>query len=159
MLLLWHPRAFFRDVNVKGSLMPNPEWGVKRTCLSCAARFYDLGRDPIICPKCGAEFDLAALVPPVRGRGKKAEKAAPVKEAEAETTEDLVDDEDEGLDEAVEEIEDDDTAEDVVVADEDSDEDDELGEFNDELLLDAEEDAEDGIENLGDVSPEGEEET
>jgi uncharacterized protein (TIGR02300 family) len=31
-----------------------PEWGVKRTCQSCSARFYDLARSPIVCPKCGA---------------------------------------------------------------------------------------------------------
>ena len=54
--------------------MAKPEWGVKRTCLSCAARFYDLGRTPIICPSCGAEFDLAALG---KTRRAKPEKAAP----------------------------------------------------------------------------------
>lgn len=35
--------------------MSKPEWGLKRTCTTCAARFYDLGKDPILCPKCGAE--------------------------------------------------------------------------------------------------------
>jgi uncharacterized protein (TIGR02300 family) len=33
------------------------EWGLKRTCLSCGARFYDLQREPIVCPACGAAFD------------------------------------------------------------------------------------------------------
>ncbi|MCC7047942.1 MAG: TIGR02300 family protein, partial [Alphaproteobacteria bacterium] len=37
--------------------MAKPEWGVKRTCQSCAAVFYDLRRDPIICPKCGTQLD------------------------------------------------------------------------------------------------------
>jgi len=32
--------------------------GTKRTCQGCGARFYDLNRDPIICPICGAEFQL-----------------------------------------------------------------------------------------------------
>jgi len=32
--------------------------GTKRACQSCGARFYDLNRDPIICPICGAEFQL-----------------------------------------------------------------------------------------------------
>ncbi len=36
--------------------MAKPEWGTKRQCLSCGARFYDLGRDPIACPKCETEF-------------------------------------------------------------------------------------------------------
>lgn len=35
--------------------MHRPELGTKRVCQHCGARFYDLGRDPIVCPKCGAE--------------------------------------------------------------------------------------------------------
>ena len=27
--------------------MAKAEWGLKRTCLSCGARFYDLQREPI----------------------------------------------------------------------------------------------------------------
>lgn len=30
--------------------------GTKRLCLECETRFYDLGRSPIICPSCTAEF-------------------------------------------------------------------------------------------------------
>ena len=26
--------------------------GIKRHCLSCGARFYDLSKSPIVCPKC-----------------------------------------------------------------------------------------------------------
>jgi uncharacterized protein (TIGR02300 family) len=37
------------------------ELGAKRQCQSCAAKFYDLNKDPIICPKCGAIFQVAAL--------------------------------------------------------------------------------------------------
>jgi uncharacterized protein (TIGR02300 family) len=33
------------------------EWGTKRTCHTCGARFYDLRRDPIVCPVCGAVHD------------------------------------------------------------------------------------------------------
>jgi uncharacterized protein (TIGR02300 family) len=32
----------------------NSEWGTKHTCDKCAARFYDLNRAPVVCPKCGA---------------------------------------------------------------------------------------------------------
>ena len=35
--------------------MPKPELGTKRGCVSCAARFYDLTRQPAICPKCNTE--------------------------------------------------------------------------------------------------------
>jgi uncharacterized protein (TIGR02300 family) len=42
-----------------------PEWGTKRDCTECGARFYDLNRVPAACPKCGAVFEV------------RAEKAAP----------------------------------------------------------------------------------
>ena len=53
--------------------MVEDKWGKKRTCLSCGARFYDLLRSPIICPKCETEF-----VPVVTGRGSRAKAPAPV---------------------------------------------------------------------------------
>lgn len=37
--------------------MVKPEWGTKRSCQRCGARFYDLRRDPIVCPKCGAQHE------------------------------------------------------------------------------------------------------
>lgn len=42
--------------------MTKPNWGLKRTCQSCGARFYDLEKDPILCPKCGVEFDPEAAL-------------------------------------------------------------------------------------------------
>jgi uncharacterized protein (TIGR02300 family) len=44
------------------------EWGTKRTCLSCGARFYDLRREPIVCPACGASVDAVAQSKPRRAR-------------------------------------------------------------------------------------------
>ena len=41
--------------------MAKPELGSKRQCLSCASKFYDLNKDPIICPKCGAVFQVTAV--------------------------------------------------------------------------------------------------
>jgi uncharacterized protein (TIGR02300 family) len=38
-----------------------PELGLKRQCMSCGAKFYDLNRDPAVCPKCGTAFQGAAL--------------------------------------------------------------------------------------------------
>jgi len=35
--------------------MAKPELGLKRVCVNCAARFYDLLRAPAICPKCATE--------------------------------------------------------------------------------------------------------
>ena len=42
--------------------MSKPEWGTKHTCQSCGAKYYDMNRTPVICPKCGAEFDPDALL-------------------------------------------------------------------------------------------------
>jgi uncharacterized protein (TIGR02300 family) len=45
-----------------------PEWGSKRVCLSCGARFYDMKRTPIVCPACDTVFDPAANSKPRRSR-------------------------------------------------------------------------------------------
>lgn len=44
------------------------EWGTKRTCQSCASRFYDLHRSPIVCPKCGSPFEIQTQTKSRRGR-------------------------------------------------------------------------------------------
>ena len=36
--------------------MAKPDLGTKRLCGSCGAKFYDLTKDPIICPKCETVF-------------------------------------------------------------------------------------------------------
>lgn len=43
--------------------MVKPELGTKRTCPNCSARFYDLDKDPIVCPKCAYAFVAEALLP------------------------------------------------------------------------------------------------
>ncbi|HWT10773.1 MAG TPA: TIGR02300 family protein [Roseomonas sp.] len=35
--------------------MAKPELGLKRSCVACGTRFYDLARTPAVCPKCGTE--------------------------------------------------------------------------------------------------------
>lgn len=35
--------------------MAKPELGIKRVCVSCGARFYDLTKVPAVCPKCATE--------------------------------------------------------------------------------------------------------
>jgi uncharacterized protein (TIGR02300 family) len=51
-------------------------WGTKRTCQNCAARFYDLNKAPIKCPKCGREHDREDFVKVRRGRQTAAATAA-----------------------------------------------------------------------------------
>ena len=41
--------------------MAKPELGLKRQCMSCGAKFYDLNKDPAVCPKCGTLFQATAL--------------------------------------------------------------------------------------------------
>jgi uncharacterized protein (TIGR02300 family) len=66
------------------------EWGLKRICQSCGARFYDLGKSQIACPKCGAVFDPETILKSRRGKAQPVAERAPVKvpePAEAEEVE------------------------------------------------------------------------
>jgi uncharacterized protein (TIGR02300 family) len=38
-----------------------PELGNKHLCQNCSTKFFDLNRNPIICPKCGTVFQAAAM--------------------------------------------------------------------------------------------------
>jgi uncharacterized protein (TIGR02300 family) len=103
-----------------------PEWGVKRTCLSCGARFYDLQREPIVCPGCGAIVDATVQSKPRRARATPAIKVAPVPAAavvELEAT--VVEDEadvDTGLEEEEEVEENEEVAESEAAEDESEEE-------------------------------------
>jgi uncharacterized protein (TIGR02300 family) len=44
------------------------EWGTKRSCQGCGARFYDLLKSPILCPKCGTTFEIQTSGRGRRGR-------------------------------------------------------------------------------------------
>jgi uncharacterized protein (TIGR02300 family) len=35
--------------------MAKPDLGMKRICVACGAKFYDLAKVPASCPKCGTE--------------------------------------------------------------------------------------------------------
>lgn len=48
-----------------------PERGTKRVCQSCSARFYDLGREHPVCPKCGAEYVEIVRPAPAQSRIRK----------------------------------------------------------------------------------------
>ena len=43
----------FPDPAQGSRTVAKPELGTKRLCGSCGAKFYDLNKDPIVCPKCG----------------------------------------------------------------------------------------------------------
>ncbi len=92
--------------------MAKPEWGTKRTCPSCGARFYDLNKEiPLTCPKCETLFEPETVLKPRRGRPE--EEPKPVAKAEPETEDDLEDD-----------LLDDDADDDITAALSDDDDDD-----------------------------------
>ena len=39
--------------------MAKPDLGNKHQCQNCGAKFFDLNKDPIVCPKCGTVFQGA----------------------------------------------------------------------------------------------------
>jgi uncharacterized protein (TIGR02300 family) len=56
-----------------------PELGIKRLCASCGAKFYDLSKSPIVCPKCSTVYEVTLP------RGKSDPRGTqPVAAAEAE---------------------------------------------------------------------------
>ncbi len=61
--------------------MANPELGAKQICPTCSSKFYDLGRRPAHCPKCGAEFDPEEAL---RNRRVRARVVTPEDDAEEE---------------------------------------------------------------------------
>jgi len=75
-----------------------PELGIKRLCASCGAKFYDLNKSPIVCPKCSTVYEVtlpraksdgprSVVVPVVEAEPEAAEvETVPLEEADAETT-------------------------------------------------------------------------
>jgi uncharacterized protein (TIGR02300 family) len=99
-----------------------PEWGVKRACLACGTRFYDLLKQPIVCPNCETVFDPETIFKPRRAR---AEEAAAAAKAANDDAAKAKDDEEDEIAKLVEGVEvDDDDDDDDVLADDDDDDDD-----------------------------------
>src|SRR5919202_1836680 len=126
----------------QGAIVAKPEWGTKRICPSCGARYYDLLRDPVVCPKCSTPFDPAAFLKSRRSR-----PAAPVeKELEPVTAEEI------DADVETEEVEAAEEEEEEGVPLEENEEDEELIEDASELGED-EDDMAEVIENVEEEEP------
>ncbi len=67
---------------LKVAALANPELGAKQICPTCSTKFYDLGRRPAVCPKCGAEFDPEEAL---RNRRVRVRAVAPEEEAKPQT--------------------------------------------------------------------------
>ena len=117
--------------------MAKPDMGTKRQCQSCGAKFFDMNRSPITCPKCGVVYQ------PTSPRA--AARAAAVADEEEKDTEspDLVPLEDaEAPEDAVAaddvEVEDDDSTTDTFLEEEEEDGDDVTGLIDGDIETDEE---------------------
>lgn len=109
--------------------MSKPEWGTKRICQSCATKFYDFGRTPIVCPKCGTVFDPEILLKSRRARPAAAKPAKPAAVAKPEVGAEDADDADlPADDDDLADLPDDDDEDEAVIEDAS-----ELGEDDDEM--------------------------
>jgi len=133
--------------------MPKPEWGVKHSCTSCGARFYDMLRDPVVCPKCETEIDVTVIAKPKRVRAgvtattasKDIERDEDLIEEEAEAGED--EEEEEGnIEEPPLDLGEDEEGEEEESEEEEDLEEEELEDFEDDVLLE-DEDEEDELED------------
>jgi uncharacterized protein (TIGR02300 family) len=120
-----------------------PELGTKRSCPSCQTRFYDLGKEEIVCPNCGVTFVPEQLLPSkadhqtTKARVVAEPEPVPEPEVEVEKAEETVDTGDDDIADV------EDVGEDTELADED------------EFLEEVEEDAE--VSDLIGGTPEDEE--
>jgi len=94
--------------------MAKPELGLKRTCVSCGAKFYDMTRQPAVCPKCGTE--QPAEQPRLRRAAAVVEEKPKKRVVAPEADADDVEIEDVDADEALDDAEDIDDAEDDIDA-------------------------------------------
>lgn len=109
--------------------MAKPELGSKHQCQNCGAKFFDLNKDPVVCPKCGTVFQGAARArTPAKPEEEESELATPagvdvvsldeVEAGEEKAAEPVADDLDVGEDAE------DDGAEDPFLEEEEEDDDD-----------------------------------
>jgi uncharacterized protein (TIGR02300 family) len=122
-----------------------PELGLKRQCMSCGAKFYDLNKDPAVCPKCGTVFQAVAL----------SRVAAPVATRAAQSEDDESDVETTGPEMvSLEEVEADEAEKDLPI-----DDDIDVGDdATDDTFLEEEEEGEDDVSGLIDGDIEDDEE-
>lgn len=96
--------------------MAKPELGTKRVCVACGARFYDMTKQPAVCPKCGTEQPIDQPRPRRTGGGNVLEDRRPKRPAPVPGGE--------GADievEGVEEVEEEDVLEDAGDLEDDAD--------------------------------------
>ena len=107
--------------------MAKPELGAKRQCQACAAKFFDMNRDPIVCPKCGTVFQGATMrADSAMAKDEEAEDEPAAAAVEMVSLDEVEAAEEKAADPVVDDIdvEDDEAAEDTFLEEEEEDEDD-----------------------------------
>ena len=96
--------------------MPKADLGTKHTCESCGAKFYDMKKQPAVCPSCGTTVELET----------KRKTRAPKPEEPAKRKPAVVKDEEseEEVDDEIEDLDDDDAADPLLEEDEEDDDED-----------------------------------
>ena len=126
--------------------MAKLELGSKHQCQNCGAKFFDLNKDPIVCPKCGTVFQSVAA------RGRPAAKAEEEEDTEIATPAGVdvvsLDEVEAGEEKAAAE-----PAVDDIDVEEDAEDD-----AADDPFLEEEEEDDDDVSNLidGDIAPDEE---
>lgn len=73
--------------------MTHPKYGNRFTCFQCSVKFYDLGKEEPICPKCGADQRKAPKKP-----SSKPAKAVVIPDYDNDDTDDDTDTDTDGAD-------------------------------------------------------------
>ncbi|HEY1782979.1 MAG TPA: TIGR02300 family protein [Roseiarcus sp.] len=125
--------------------MAKPELGNKHQCQNCGAKFFDLNKDPIVCPKCGTVFQGAAAArarPTSKPEEEEAELTTPAG-VEVVSLDEVEASEEKAAEPVVDDLE----------VEEDADAD-----AADDPFLEAEEEDDDDVSNLidGDIAPDEE---
>ncbi|WP_040920890.1 TIGR02300 family protein [Saccharibacter floricola] len=106
--------------------MAKPELGLKRTCVDCNARFYDLNRVPAVCPKCGTTqpSNLSRLQQHEEALPNEKEKELDQNEHENDVDLDTAGDDDDDVISPDDDLDDDDISNDIEVTTDKDDRDD-----------------------------------
>jgi len=63
------------------------ERGTKRQCLHCGMKYYDLNRDPVLCPGCQTPFEQPVETTPAPSKAKPAQTVASADKGKTDTVE------------------------------------------------------------------------
>ena len=125
--------------------MAKPELGSKHQCQNCGAKFFDLNKDPIVCPKCGTVFLFQGAARARAAAKPEEEKTELERPAGVEVV--SLDEVEAGEEKAAEPVVDD------IDVEEDAE-----GDAADDPFLEEEEEDDDDVSNLidGDIAPDEE---